>query len=353
MGQANARDLVALKRSLQALPALWAGLGAIACRAAAAGRRRIDALAGARRADRDRRARGRAADPDRGRADPARLQRRARRARAHRLRRQGLPRPARGAPSASAAASRTLKVGYNKVFGYYIEVSKARSAAVPADYVRKQTLVNAERYITDELKRFEAQALGAEERRAALELQLFQEVRAEAPRGTTRPIQAVARFLAAVDCLLALAEVADHNGYCRPRILEDGVDPDRGRPPPGGREDDHRRALRAQHDRPRQRREPGARHHRAQHGRQVHGPAPGGAARDHGADGQLRPGPAGRDRDRRPHLHARRRARQPLPRPEHLHGRDAGDRQHPEQRRPAAASSSWTRSAAAPAPSTG
>ena len=115
----------------------------------------------------------------------------------------------------------TLRVSYNKVFGYYIEVPKARAASVPGHYVRKQTLVNAERYITDELKTFESRVLGAEEQRAALEHRLFQEVCAEAARHHPK-IQAVARFLAQLDCLLSLAEVADQNDYCRPEILADG-----------------------------------------------------------------------------------------------------------------------------------
>jgi DNA mismatch repair protein MutS len=107
------------------------------------------------------------------------------------------------------------------VFGYYIEVPKARAASVPGHYVRKQTLVNAERYITDELKTFESRVLGAEEQRATLEHRLFQEVCAEAARHHPK-IQAVARFLAQLDCLLSLAEVADQNNYCRPEILADG-----------------------------------------------------------------------------------------------------------------------------------
>ncbi len=115
-----------------------------------------------------------------------------------------------------------LKVSYNRVFGYYIEVPKSRAGGVPAHYVRKQTLVNAERYITDELKTFEMRVLGADEERSALEQRLFEEVRVEAARHLPA-IQAVARFVARLDCLLALAEAADQNNYCRPLIREDGV----------------------------------------------------------------------------------------------------------------------------------
>jgi DNA mismatch repair protein MutS len=115
----------------------------------------------------------------------------------------------------------TLKVRYNKVFGYYIEVPKSRAASVPPHYVRKQTLVNAERYITDELKSFEMKVFGAEDRRAALEYELFNEIRGEVAKNN-RFIQQVARFLARVDCLSNLAEIADQNSYCRPAMTTNG-----------------------------------------------------------------------------------------------------------------------------------
>jgi DNA mismatch repair protein MutS len=124
-----------------------------------------------------------------------------------------------------------LKVRYNKVFGYYIEVPKSRSAEVPPNYVRKQTLVNAERYITEELKDFETRVLNAEERRATLEYELFQELRAEVIR-CNRPIQAAAVFIARLDCLLNLAQVAERNLYCRPKVNTEGViDVEDGRHP--------------------------------------------------------------------------------------------------------------------------
>ncbi len=115
----------------------------------------------------------------------------------------------------------TLKVRYNKVFGYYIEVPKSRAASVPPHYVRKQTLVNAERYITDELKSFEMKVFGAEDRRAALEYELFNEIRDEVAKNN-RFIQQAARFLARVDCLSNLAEIADQNSYCRPVMTTNG-----------------------------------------------------------------------------------------------------------------------------------
>jgi DNA mismatch repair protein MutS len=115
----------------------------------------------------------------------------------------------------------SLKVRYNKVFGYYIEVPKSRSTDTPTHYVRKQTLVNAERYITDELKTFETKVLNAEERRAALEYRIFNRIRAEVIE-TNGNIQDLARFIARLDCLLNLAEIADQNNYCRPIFNSDG-----------------------------------------------------------------------------------------------------------------------------------
>lgn len=115
----------------------------------------------------------------------------------------------------------SLKVKFNKVFGYFIEVSKAAAASVPEHYVRKQTLVNAERYITDELKTFESKVLGAEERRSSLEYEIFNEIRGKIIQNNSRILE-VAGFLAELDCLLNLAEIADHNNYCRPEINADG-----------------------------------------------------------------------------------------------------------------------------------
>jgi DNA mismatch repair protein MutS len=115
----------------------------------------------------------------------------------------------------------TLKVNYNKVFGYFIEVPKSRSDDVPLHYVRKQTLVNAERYITDELKSFESKVLDAEEKRAALEYKIFNEIRDEVVKNNTT-IQQIAQFIACLDCLLNLAEIADQNDYQRPEFNTEG-----------------------------------------------------------------------------------------------------------------------------------
>ena len=116
----------------------------------------------------------------------------------------------------------SLKVRFNKVFGYYIEVPKSQVSAVPETYIRKQTLVNAERYITEELKTFEEKVLGAEENRARLEFELFDRVR-QSVAVVNAELQELARYLAAVDCFGSLAEVAETQNYCRPRIHSEGI----------------------------------------------------------------------------------------------------------------------------------
>jgi len=125
----------------------------------------------------------------------------------------------------------SLKVRYNKVFGYYIEVPKSHSRSVPPHYVRKQTLVNAERYITDELKKFENEVMGAEEKRAAMERDIFNEIRS-AVIAVTREIQQTAKVTARIDCLLSFAQIAALGGYCRPTLNTEGrLDIDEGRHP--------------------------------------------------------------------------------------------------------------------------
>jgi DNA mismatch repair protein MutS len=114
----------------------------------------------------------------------------------------------------------SLKIGYNKVFGYYIEVTKTHSEAVPADYVRKQTLVNAERYINAELKSYELKVTTAEERRAALEYELFIDLR-EKVAGETARIQKTADLIAELDVLWSLARVSRENRYVRPQIARE------------------------------------------------------------------------------------------------------------------------------------
>jgi DNA mismatch repair protein MutS len=116
----------------------------------------------------------------------------------------------------------TLKVGFNKVFGYYIEITNTHRERVPPEYVRKQTIKSAERYITPQLKEHETEVLSAEEKAKALEMRLFEEVRlrvaAEIPR-----LQKTADALARLDVLLALARAASDRGYTRPRIVDEPV----------------------------------------------------------------------------------------------------------------------------------
>lgn len=113
-----------------------------------------------------------------------------------------------------------LKVRFNNVFGYYIEVSKGQIARVPVDYERRQTLANSERYTTPQLKEWEEKVLGAEEKIIELENELFREVR-ETVRLETQRLQSTARALATLDVLAALAETAANRNYVRP-VLHDG-----------------------------------------------------------------------------------------------------------------------------------
>ncbi|OQX23951.1 MAG: DNA mismatch repair protein MutS [Desulfobacteraceae bacterium IS3] len=121
-----------------------------------------------------------------------------------------------------ATGINSLKVRYNKVFGYYIEIPRKRSESVPAHYVRKQTMVNAERFVTDELKSFESKILNAESRRFALEYELFDEIRKQVIQHNPA-IQETAKFLAETDCMLNLAEIAEQNDYTKPEINTEGI----------------------------------------------------------------------------------------------------------------------------------
>ncbi len=112
---------------------------------------------------------------------------------------------------------RTLKIGYNKVFGYYIEISKGRLADVPAHYTRKQTLVNGERFITSELKEMEDKMLRAGDKLASLEYQLFCEIRDQIAAASNR-IRHAADVIAHLDALQSLAAVAIANDYCKPQV---------------------------------------------------------------------------------------------------------------------------------------
>ncbi|MCK5558574.1 MAG: DNA mismatch repair protein MutS, partial [Candidatus Hydrogenedentes bacterium] len=113
----------------------------------------------------------------------------------------------------------SLKIGYNRVFGYYIEVTKPNVHLVPPDYQRRQTLVNAERYVTPALKEREEEIVHAEERMMELEYELFQELRRDVCKHTAR-IQRDAEIIAQIDVLLSLADVATSNGYYKPDVTE-------------------------------------------------------------------------------------------------------------------------------------
>ena len=113
----------------------------------------------------------------------------------------------------------TLKVGFNKVFGYYIEITNTHREKIPAEYIRKQTVKNAERYITPELKEYEEKVLTADEKSKELEYELFLELR-DAVAAARRRMQATADVLAQLDVLVSLAELARQRNYCRPEVVE-------------------------------------------------------------------------------------------------------------------------------------
>ena len=113
-----------------------------------------------------------------------------------------------------------MKVGYNKVFGYYIEISKANYATIPEGrYIRKQTLANAERFITEELKVMEEKILGAEEKLIALEYQLFVEVRDKVEKEIAR-LKKTAHIISSLDVISTMALIALENNYIKPQINE-------------------------------------------------------------------------------------------------------------------------------------
>ncbi len=220
MGHANARDLTALKRSLLTLPQIWQALDALSSDLYR-NRPNLENLV----------ALGQCVDAAIREDAPLTIQEGG-------MIRSGyhaeldeliqLSRDGKGylaqleVREKEATGINTLKVRFNKVFGYYIEVSKTQDKLVPDRYIRKQTLVNAERYITDELKKYENKVLGAEDRRCSLELEIFNQIR-ERVRADSAAIQAAADYIARIDCLFSLAEVADQNDYCRPRINTRGV----------------------------------------------------------------------------------------------------------------------------------
>jgi len=217
-GTANARELVALRDSLARLPqliALLAGSGSAAVRALAEGADALPDLEQTLRAALD-------DDPPLG------------------LRDGGLIRPGHNPDlDALRAASaegkdwiaalehserersgiKSLKVGYNQVFGYYIEVTKPNLALAPPDYIRKQTLANAERFITPALKEYEAKVLGAREKMVELEYELFCDLRRQVASQADR-LQAAAALVARADVLATFAELAAQRGYSMPEVDE-------------------------------------------------------------------------------------------------------------------------------------
>ena len=115
-----------------------------------------------------------------------------------------------------------LKVGFNKVFGYYLEVTNAHQGKAPDDYIRKQTVKNAERYVTPALKEYEEKVLTADEKSKELEYELFLELR-EIVTAARRRLQGTAAVLAQIDVLAALAELARQRSYCRPKMVEEPI----------------------------------------------------------------------------------------------------------------------------------
>lgn len=229
MGQSNARDLVALKQSLNSLPDIWSLLSNLNSEGFKC-HQNIDNLRDlARLIDRAIRE---DAPPTINEGGIIKTGYNAELDELISISRDGKKWLARlEAKEKDSTGISTLKVRYNKVFGYFIEIPKARSKDVPLHYVRKQTLVNAERYITDELKKYETKVLGAQDQRAVLEYELFNQIKDEVIKNNIA-VQMVAHFLARLDGLLNLAEVADQNDYNRPEfntnghiLIEDGRHP--------------------------------------------------------------------------------------------------------------------------------
>jgi DNA mismatch repair protein MutS len=231
-GSGNARDLVALKDSLAALPSLRAVVGRVTPRGAASG----DAAYNNRLATLASQITEQPALADliaRAIEDAPPLA----------LKEGGLIKPGFSAELDELRRASTegktwiaalqqkeiertgvpsLKVRYNSVFGYYIEVTKSNLAKVPADYIRKQTVANGERFYTPELKEMESKILGADEKAHALEFELFQQIRAKVEEQSLA-IQQTAAALAQLDALAGFAELARHQGYCRPTVNDGDV----------------------------------------------------------------------------------------------------------------------------------
>ena len=229
-GAANARDLVQFSQGCAGLPAVKARLGSFRASMLAVVAETLDDLADLRRS------------VEETIADEPPLS----------LREGGLIRPGRDpevdrlrdimsggkgtlarieAQEKEKTGIKNLRVGYNRVFGYYIEVAKGQVGLVPESYIRKQTLVNGERYITQELKELESTILGARERVNALEYELFTALREQLSANADR-IRQSAQAVAAGDVLAALAELAVRNNYCMPEVdLSSAIEITAGRHP--------------------------------------------------------------------------------------------------------------------------
>ncbi len=221
--RANARDVQALGRSLEALPALRDLLTSTYSRALGGLRARLDEPLAAQEALAARLARAIADDPPLATTEGGMI-RAGFDTELDELRSMSKDAKAWIARYQAAEIDRTgiasLKVGYNRVFGYYIEVTHAHRDKIPPDYQRKQTLTTAERYVTPPLEEYEKKVLRADELARERERRLFQGLREEVA-AQTRGLQASAAALAELDVFAALAEVAAARGYVRPEILDD------------------------------------------------------------------------------------------------------------------------------------
>jgi hypothetical protein len=231
----------------------------------------------------------------------------------------------------------SLKVKFNSIFGYYLEVSKSNLHLVPQDYERKQTLVGAERFTTPELKEYEAKILDAQEKIVEIERRLFTELRTAIAAEAKRIRQTASGALAEVDVLASLAHVAALRNYCRPQFV-DAADAacrrtgDYRRPAPGDRaagDGRRQRALCAQRSLLERVHAHDFVADRAEHGRQVDLSAANRADRHSGADGIVRSGAVGAAERGGSRVHSHRSQRQPGARAVDLHGRDDGDRSDP------------------------
>src|SRR6266498_39371 len=225
---------------------------------------------------------------------------------------------------------KSLKVRYNSVFGYFIEVTKSNLANVPAHYTRKQTTVGGERFVTPELKEIEAKILGADERARQLEYQLFQRLREETLR-ELESIQRTAAAIAVLDVICAFAETARLFRYCRPQLnntlrlmIKDGRHPvldqnlveEKFVPNDTSLDGE---TMRLAINRPK-------------HGGKIDLHSPGRVDCADGSNRQLRSGRERRDRAGGSHFHTRRRERRHRTRPIHVHGGDERDLEYRQQR---------------------